>query len=126
LIGTTSKQCHLSVHQKCQKSWETWANIAKKDQCQAIFCRVNHPIYQTWFAKHRQTVEEHKREASLEATNKKLKINTEVTVNKRKSRSDNKSTEGRTVLASTGGPKRASLAPSENKQKSSMSEQSHQ
>ncbi len=71
-------------------------------------------------------MEEHKREASLEATNKKLKINTEVTVNKRKSRSDNKSTEGRTVLASTGGPKRASLAPSENKQKSSMSEQSHQ
>ena len=96
------KQCRLSVHFKCQKSWEEWAHIAMEDIYQAMVCREHHPLYRTWCAKHRKTVEEHKREASLEARFKKGKESTNLKTNTKKSRSDSKRAEGMTAAASTG------------------------
>ena len=59
-LGSNSKQCHCAVHHKCQMSWERYANIDEEDKCEQIFCRDHHPAYQTWFKKHRKTVQEQK------------------------------------------------------------------
>jgi hypothetical protein len=39
------------------------ANIAEEDKCEEILCRDHHSGYQTWFKKHRKTVEEHESDA---------------------------------------------------------------